>query len=83
VELFSTLVQYGGLAFALVTVALVAILRGDVVTRRAYDAMCIEKDRQISREQDRSADLWLLVRPQIQVAHGALNELEAGGKTRR
>ena len=74
-ELLGELVRIGGLAFALACVALLAILRGDVIVKKSYEEMVREKDAQIRREQDRSADLWGLLRPSLGVAKVAVDKL--------
>jgi hypothetical protein len=80
-DFFGELVKIGGLPLALVAMALIAVVRGDVVVKRSYDAMVAEKDRQILDCQERAKDLWGIVRPSLHVGYGALTELEAGGKT--
>lgn len=81
-DFFGELVKIGGLPLALVAMALVAVIRGDVVVKKSYDAMVAEKDKALLDCQERSADLWSIVRPSLHVGYGALSELEAGGKTK-
>jgi hypothetical protein len=82
-ELFLELVKVGGLAFALVCIAVISLVRGDVVVRKSHEAelkgkddVIREKDTQIQREKDRSAELWEIVLPSITVGRGALDKLE-------
>lgn len=88
-ELFVELIRIGGLAFALVTVAVIALVRGDVFTKKSVDLLIAEKDAQIKREQDRNAELWEIIRPTIGLVQGSLEKLEAakladgGGRRRR
>jgi hypothetical protein len=85
--IFLKLVEVGGLAFALVCVGLIALLRGDVVTKKSHEALMQEKDRSIAREKDlsteqlvrereRSTELWNLLKPMIGVARASVEKLE-------
>lgn len=85
--IFLKLVEVGGLAFALVCVGLLALIRGDVVTKKSHEALLAEKDRAIAREQangvealryERSQreELWLLLKPMLVVAQSAIERLE-------
>jgi hypothetical protein len=87
VDIFLKLVEVGGLAFALVCVGLLALLRGDVVTKKSHEAICAEKDRSLSREQaqaaerllaerERNAELWGLLKPMIGVARATGDKRE-------
>lgn len=54
--IFLKLVEVGGLAFALAAVGVLALLRGDVVTKKNHEALLKAKDDQIIREQTTAAD---------------------------
>lgn len=86
-EVFLRLVEVGGLAFALAALGLLALLRGDVVTKKSHEALLAEKDRallreqtvsadQLLRERERNAELWGLLRPMIGVARASVEKLE-------
>lgn len=88
-EIFLKLIEVGGLAFACVCVGLLALYRGDVIPRKSVDALVKAKDEAIerekrvgndnlTRERERSTELWTLLRPMISVAQGSLEKLESG-----
>lgn len=90
---FLKLVEVGGLAFACVCVGLFALYRGDVVPRKSVEALLKAKDEAIdrekkvgldnlTRERERSTELWTLLRPMIGVAQGSLDKLEAPPRRR-
>ncbi len=86
-DLFVETAKVLGLPLAMALWAVWAFATDRVVTKRAYDDMVKEKDRQIQREQEGRAELWKIVRPVIQLGRGALDKLErdqeAGGKALR
>jgi uncharacterized protein (DUF2062 family) len=76
-DLFIEMVKVFGLPLTMAFVAILAFMRGDVVTKRTYEDMLKEKDRQILREQDQLADLWDgVVRPTLAVGSAALDKVE-------
>lgn len=85
---FIKLIEVGGLAFALVVVGLLALIRGDVVTKKSHEALLAEKDRAIAREQangveslklerERTNEMWGLLKPMIGVARASVERLES------
>lgn len=75
-DLLQKFIEVGGPLFGLAVIALLAIVRGDVITRRTYEDMLREKNDQLRRERERVAELWEIVLPSLQVGRGALNRLE-------
>lgn len=89
-DLFLEFIKIGGLPFALVALAMLAIIRGDIVTRRSHEAVLVEmekllaeKDKANLRERERVAELWEIVLPSLQVGRGALDRLEREQHPRR
>jgi hypothetical protein len=75
-ELFGELLKIGGLPFALVCVALMALIRGDVIIKKSHEAIIKEKDEQIKREKERGGELWTLLQPAIVIGKASLDRLE-------
>jgi hypothetical protein len=86
-DTFVELVKVFGLPLTMAFVAIWAFYTDRIYTKRAYDDMVHEKDRQIQREQEGRSELWKIVRPVIQLGRGALDKLErdqeAGGRAPR
>jgi len=83
VDGFTELIKIGGLPFALVCVALLALIRGDVVIKKSHDAIIFEKDEQIKRERERGAELWELLQPAIVIGRASLDKLERSERAGR
>lgn len=75
-DVFGELLKVGGLPFALVCVALLALIRGDVVIKGSHQAIIYEKDAQIQRERERGNELWQLLQPAIVIGKASLDKLE-------
>lgn len=75
-DIFWELAVRVGLPFALVVVALLAVLRGDVVTKKSHDAMIDIMNTRLSEKDERIAELWEIVKPLTGVARGAVTKLE-------
>ena len=77
-DLFVEMVKIFGLPLTMAFAAIIAFYKGHIVTRKSYDEMVAEKDRQILREQEGRGELWAILRPMIGVANSALDKLERG-----